>query len=154
MRTLITGLGASLCLLLASTGAWAQEMSFRSGVVTDIDTIQVPENRQQEQEPSKAQSAVGRAVGRTVKRALWRAALNSSSEHAYDTYDVASGAVDDTAEVVVENRSGQAATAYLVMIRFDDGSQSAIQAVQVDELQVGGRVRVFGSGESARIMPE
>lgn len=152
MKTLICRLGAALCLLLASTGAFAQEMSFRSGVVTDIETLQVAQPRQQES--SETQSAVGRALGRTVKRALWRTALNSSSDHAYDAYDVASGAVDDTAEVATDGRVAQAATAYMVMIRFDDGSQSAIQAAQVDGLQVGGRVRVFGSGESARIAPE
>ena len=152
MRTLISSLGVALCLLLASTAAWAQEMSFRSGVITDIETIQVAAT--QPQENSRAQSAGARAVGRTVKRALWRAALNSSSDHAYDTYDVASGAVDDTAEVVAENRADARNTAYLVMIRFDDGSQSAIQAGEVEKLQVGARVRVLGSGDSARIMPE
>lgn len=42
----------------------------------------------------------------------------------------------------------------MVMIKFDDGSESAIQSAQANALRVGTRVRVFGSGSAAQIVAE
>ena len=45
-------------------------------------------------------------------------------------------------------------TAYMVMLRFDEGGESAIRAASVDNLRVGARARVFGSGANAQIVAE
>lgn len=136
---------------LAVSNASAQEMSFRSGLITGISPIQVAAAQQQQAAPSRTSGAFGRALGRIAGRA----AANVAGEYSYDAYQVASGAAQDVASAAATTPAGaQMVTAYMVMLKFDDGSESAIQAAHTNGLQVGARARVFGSGASAQIVAE
>ena len=50
--------------------------------------------------------------------------------------------------------AGRMMTAYLVMVRFDNGQESAIQLASASHLKSGRKVRVFGSGSDAQIVPQ
>ncbi|MCD9006730.1 hypothetical protein LDO31_10880 [Luteimonas sp. XNQY3] len=137
---------------LAGPNVAAQEMSFRSGLITGISPMQVAAAAQQQAKPSQTSGALGRALGRMAGRAASRV----TGEYAYEAYEVASGATRD----VVEGAAAAPAagvptvTAYMVMLKFDDGSESAIRAASADGLRVGARARVFGTGQSAQIVME
>ena len=137
---------------LAASNVSAQEMSFRSGLITAISPNQVAvASQQQAAAPSRTSGAFGRALGRIAGRA----ASNVAGEYAYDAYQVASGVAQDAvAGAASTPAAGQAVTAYMVMLKFDDGSESAIQSAHTNGLQVGSRARVFGSGASAQIVAE
>jgi len=137
---------------LMASNVPAQEMAFRSGLITAISPIQVAvASQQQAAAPSRTSGALGRALGRIAGRA----ASNVAGEYAYDAYQVASGAAQDVvASGAATPAIGQSATAYMVMLKFDDGSESAIQSTHTNGLQVGSRARVFGSGAGAQIVAE
>jgi len=143
-------IGCGIALVALATGA--QEMSFRSGTVTGISTMQVPVTAgQQRSEPSRGGGALGRALGRMAGRAASRV----TGEYSYEAYEVASGVTRDVVEGAATPTAGGAmATVFMVMLRFDDGSESAIRAADASGLRVGARARVFGSGDSARIVAE
>jgi outer membrane lipoprotein SlyB len=150
MKNTLSTLLIGFALLFASAGASAQEMSVRKGVVTSIAPIQVDVQSQAPQRKSATGGAFGRALSRTVGRAAARVA----GDHSYDAYDVASSATRDaTTNAGSGGATVEKATAYMVMIRFDDGTESAIQAADASRLAVGGRVNVFGSGASAQVVP-
>lgn len=136
-----------LSLLFASASVSAQEMSVRKGIVTGISPIQVQSQK------TSGGSATGGALGRMFGRALGRAAAKAAGEYSYEAYEVGSSVGRDVAANAGGN-GGQQATAYMVMIKFDDGDESAIQSAQISNLRIGGRVRVFGSGSSAQIVAE
>lgn len=147
-------LAAVLACAAALTGvnAAAQEMSFRSGVITAITPMQVeaPAERQANR-PSRGGGAFGRALG----RAAGRAASRVTGEYSYEAYDIASGTTRDLVDGATAPAAGaRLVTAYMVMLRFDDGSESAVRAPSADRLRVGARARVFGSGNDARIVAE
>ncbi len=139
--------------VLAVANVAAQEMSFRSGLITGISPMQVAAAAAPQQaKPSQAGGAFGRALGRMAGRAASRV----TGEYSYEAYEVASGAAQD----VVQGAAAAPAagvptvTAYMVMLKFDDGSESAIRAASADGLRVGARARVFGTGQSAQIVME
>ncbi|VXB96040.1 conserved exported hypothetical protein [Luteimonas sp. 9C] len=137
---------------LAAGHVAAQEMSFRSGLITGISPMQVPASAQPQTKPSQTGGAFGRALGRMAGRAASRV----TGEYSYEAYEVASGATRDMVEgaTAAPAAGAQMVTAYMVMIRFDDGSESAIRAASANGLQVGARARVFGTGQSAQIVME
>lgn len=152
MKAFIVAAAVGLCLALVSLGGHAQEMSFRSGVVTGISPIQV---QGQQASSNSGGSATGGALGRMFGRALGRAVGKAvgDSQMAYDASSVAQGMAQD-ATTTRQQGGGPTSTAYMVMIRFDDGNQSAIQSPHANNLKVGGRVKVFGSGSSAQIVAD
>ncbi|MDR7192220.1 hypothetical protein [Luteimonas terrae] len=127
-------------------------MSFRSGLITGISPMQVAATAQQQAKPSQTTGAFGRALGRVAGRAASRV----TGEYSYEAYEVASGAARDVVEgaAAAPAAGGQAVTAYMVMMRFDDGTESAIRAASAEGLKVGARARVFGAGQSAQIVME
>jgi len=140
-------------MALTASNVAAQEMSFRSGLITGISPMQVAAAAAQQQaKPSQTTGALGRALGRMAGRAASRV----TGEYSYEAYEVASGAAQD----VVQGAAAAPAagvptvTAYMVMLKFDDGSESAIRAASADGLRVGARARVFGAGQSAQIVME
>lgn len=139
-------------LAAAAGGAVAQEMSFRSGTITGINPMQLAATTtSQQRQPSRTSGAFGRALGRMAGRAASRV----TGEYSYEAYEVASGAARDVVEgAAATTPGGQSVTAFMVLMRFDDGSESAIRAASADGLRVGARARVFGSGASAQIVPE
>lgn len=140
-------------MTLLAFGAAAQEMSFRSGTITGINPMQVAATATtQQREPSRTNGAFGRALGRMAGRAASRV----TGEYSYEAYEVASGAAQDVVAgaAAAPAPGSQTVTAFMVMMRFDDGSESAIRAARADGLRVGARARVFGSGESAQIVAE
>lgn len=149
MKKIVPAMMAVVFALLAFTVS-AQEMSVRKGVVTGISPIQV--QAQGSQQPAQ-RSAAGGAMGRMFGRAVGRAVSRATGEYSYEAAEVASGAIQD-ASSGAGSSGGQMVTAYMVMIRFDDGNESAIQSAQSSNLRVGGRVRVFGSGSSSQIVAE
>ena len=156
MKFSISAVLVALCMVFASLGADAQEMSFRKGVVTGISPIQV--QAQQQQASNGGNSRVGGALGRMFGRAVGRAASRATGEYSYEAYDVANSAAQDVASGATSGggapAAGKTTSAFMVMVKFDDGSESAIQSAQVSNLRIGGRVRVFGSGSSAQIVAE
>lgn len=141
------------CAALASFSAAAQEMSFRSGTITGITPIQVAASAgPQQNEPSRTSGAFGRALGRMAGRAASRV----TGEYSYEAYEVASGAAQDVvgAAATPAAAGGQMVNAFMVMLRFDDGSESAIRAANANGLRVGARARVFGGGDAAQIVAE
>ena len=151
MKQLFTTGLVALAMWLVSFDAAAQEMSFRSGVVTDIAPIQVEVKKEQK---TVKQSALGRAMGRVGLRAVSRAVMRVGGEHTADVIDVGASAVQDGMNASVGSDGGKTATSYMVIVRFDDGRESAIQSADATSLSVGSRVRVFGSGSSARIVAQ
>ncbi len=150
---------AAVALMMAAiattTTAAAQEMSFRSGVVTGIAPVQVAAS--QTISSNSAPSQTGGALGRAMGRFAGRAAARIGGEYSYDAASIASGATQDTlasANTRAPAAGGATTTAYMVMIRFDDGQESAIQIADASNLKSGGRVRVFGSGSAAQIVPQ
>ncbi|MDR6991214.1 hypothetical protein [Luteimonas sp. 3794] len=142
----------ALAAVLSGSNVAAQEMSFRSGLITGISPMQVAVTAQQQSRPSQTTGAFGRALGRVAGRAASRV----TGEYSYEAYEVASGAARDVVEgaAAAPAAGAQTVTAYMVMMRFDDGSESAIRAATADGLRVGARARVFGSGQSAQIVME
>lgn len=148
MKKIVPAMMAVVFALLAFTVS-AQEMSVRKGVVTGISPIQVQGQGSQ----SGQSSAAGGVMGRMFGRAIGRAAVRASGQYAYEVAEVADGAIQDATSGAASG-GGRTVTAYMVMIRFDDGNESAIQSAQSNNLRVGGRVRVFGSGSSSQIVAE
>lgn len=137
-------------LALAGLPAAAQEMSFRSGVITGITPVQVPASTSQQAAPTRTGGAFGRALGRVAGRAASRV----TGEYSYEAYDMASSATQDVVGGAAAAPGAAMMTAYMVMLRFDDGSESAIRAPSADRLRVGARARVFGTGSSAQIVAD
>ncbi|MBB1087108.1 hypothetical protein H4F99_01245 [Lysobacter sp. SG-8] len=139
------------CLSLAVSVAPAQEMAIRSGEVTAIVPI---EAEGQPAPRSSSNSATSSALGRALGRVAGRTAARVAGDYSYDAYDVASSATRDATDNAAQAAATPApGTAYMVMIRFEDGSESAIQTDDASGLAVGGRVKVLGSGSSARLVP-
>lgn len=138
-------------MTLAGAPAVAQEMSFRSGVITAITPMQVEAAAAQQQAPSRTGGAIGRALG----RAAGRAAARVTGDYSYETYEIANSTAQDLAGTVAAAPAGvRTITAYMVMLKFDDGNESAIRAASADSLRVGARARVFGTGSNAQIVAE
>src|SRR5690606_41587102 len=101
----------------------------------------------------KRPTAAGNALTRSLSRVAGRAA-SRATDGSYEAYDVASSVTRDaTASTTTAASAPRAGTAYMVMIRFDDGSESAIQSADAGGLAVGDPVRVLGSGQTAQIIP-
>lgn len=145
---------AMLVAAIASTAASAQEMSFRSGVVTAVAPIQVAAGSAGQ--TAAAPTRTGGAMGRAMARMASRAAARMGGEYGYEAASLASGATQDTMDAAARAPQAGAATttAYMVMIRFDDGQETAIQSFDASRLAPGSRVRVFGSGSAAQIVAQ
>lgn len=140
----------AVALLAVSLSAAAQEVAIRKGVVTGIAPVQVQTQAAQPQRPS----ATGNALTRSLARLAGRTAANATGGYSSEAYDVASSVTRDATDSATSAASAaQTGTAYMVMIRFDDSSESAIQTADASRLVVGDQVRVLGSGDSARIIP-
>lgn len=139
--------------MFSSALATAQEMSFRRGVVTGIAPIQV-QAQAQTQTASSGSTATGGALGRAFGRALGRVAAKAGGEYGYEAANVASSVVQDVASTPRSSpAAGGTVAAYVIMIRFDNGSESAIQAASANGLRVGGKVNVIGSGSATQVVP-
>lgn len=149
-KTLALNVLVAVALLAMSTVAAAQEVAIRKGVVTGIAPIQVQTQAARPQRPT----STGNALTRSLSRLAGRAASNAT-DGSYDAYDIASSATRDatTSTTAAASARQSTGTAYMVMIKFDDGSESAIQSADASGLTVGGPVRVLGSGDSAQIIP-
>lgn len=152
MKTWLGTMVAALMMAaMATTAVSAQEMSFRSGVVTGISTVQVPV---QSSSGNNGASRTGGALGRAMGRIAGRAAARMAGEYSYDAAVIASDATEDTLAGATTGAGGQMKTAYMVMVRFEDGQESAIQIDNASHLKSGRRVRVFGSGSDAQIVAQ
>ncbi|WP_143703859.1 hypothetical protein [Luteimonas rhizosphaerae] len=149
MNKLVVGGVMALVFAAASAGADAQEMQLRSGVVTAITAIQQAVAAQP-RPASNGGGALGRAFGRVAGRAVGR--MTNDGVLANDAYQISSGLGQD----LTAGQGGAQATgtAYLVLVRFNDGTESAIQTASASNLAIGHRVRVIGTGNSAQVVPE
>ncbi|MGY0504934.1 hypothetical protein [Luteimonas sp. e5] len=140
--------------MLFSLGSAAQEVSFRNGVITGISSMEVP--AQGQQRARAGNSATSRALGRTLGRFAGRAmAKVGGGEFAGDAYDVASGVTQDAlANTGNSSSQGGMVTVAMIIVRFDNGEESGIQMPSSQGLRVGQKVRVFGSGSGARVVPQ
>lgn len=129
--------------------AAAQEMSLRKGVVTGITPIQT---EAKESGSRSKGSSTGGALSRAFGRAVGRAVSRAAGEYVPEAYDVGHGVADDVSRSARNSGSGRMVTAFLVTVRFDDGSESAIQAARAEGLRVGARVNVVGSGSATQVL--
>ena len=102
-------------LVLLAGPAAAQEMTFRSGVITGITPMQV-EAAAAPQTASRSAGAFGRALGRVAGRAAARV----TGEYTYEAYEVANSATNDlvSAATAAPAAGARTVTAYMVMLRF------------------------------------
>ncbi|MGQ4659589.1 hypothetical protein [Lysobacter sp. F6437] len=150
MKTPVFNVLIAAALLAVSISAAAQEVAIRKGVVTGIAPVQVQTQAAEPQRPS----ATGNALTRSLARLAGRTAANATGGYSSEAYDVASSATRDATDTARVAAPGtQTSAAYMVMIRFDDSSESAIQTADASRLSVGDQVRVLGSGDSAQIIP-
>jgi hypothetical protein len=143
---------SGLLLMFASLAAPAQEMSVRHGLVTGISPIQV----QAAQASNRSgRSATGGAVSRIFSRTVGRAVAKATGDYsdAYEAREIVDGASQDMA-ANGGGSGGATTTAYMITIKFDEGGESAIQSARADNLRVGGRVKVFGTGSSTQVVAE
>lgn len=150
MKALMFAVATGLCMALLSLAGHAQEMSFRKGVITGISPIQV--QAQQAASTRSGGSATGGAMGRMFGRALGRAVSKAAGEYSPEAYEIGNSLVADVGSGARSGGAGKTVTAYLVMVRFDNGSESAIQASSIENLRVGSKVNVVGSGSATQVM--
>lgn len=158
MRKFVLG-AMLLCLAFVVSYANAQEVSFRNATIVEISEIEVPASSARGS--SEGNSATKRAGMRSIKRALNRGIARAAyriggGEYAADVYDVGSSVAEDVVDGVANSGGsarGATAKAHLVVVRFEGGGETGIQVESVRGLRVGQRVRVMGSGSSARISP-
>lgn len=151
MKALMLAVAAGLCMALVSLAGHAQEMSFRKGVITGISPIQVQAS--QAAATQSGGSATGGAVGRMFGRALGRAVSKAAGEYSSEVSEIGNSLIADAGAGARSGGGGKTVTAYLVMVRFDNGSESAIQASSIENLRVGSKVNVVGSGSATQVMP-
>ncbi len=150
MKKLLSGGVLALVFAAASAGSNAQELQTRSGVVTAITAMQ---QQAPVQKTSAAGSTVGGAFGRTLGRLAGNAVARATGDYqvASEARTLVNGVGQDMSSGAPSAASGGAA--YLVFVRFGDGTETALQTA-VSNLSVGTRVRVVGIGSDALVMAE
>ena len=149
MKRLLPAIALFASLMAVSATSFAQEMSLRSGTVVGITATQG-----ESQQAPKQKSETGKRVGGALGRALGYA-VNRNSGHYYG-YEAAN-AGQAIGEAVGEGGAeggNSGASAYLIMIEFDDGGSAAVKRASANGLSVGSRVRVVGSGSDAQVVAQ
>src|SRR5688500_6747897 len=95
MKSLIGTFVVVMSLLLATTNANAQEMSFRSGVVTGVTPMQV---QAEQASTGGGGSRVGGALGRMFGRAVGKAGSRATGGGAHEGCDVGNRAAQRVAQ--------------------------------------------------------
>lgn len=149
MKRLLPAIALFASLMAVSATSFAQEMSLRSGTVVGITATQG-----ESQPTPKQKSETGKRVGGALGRALGYA-VNANSSHYYGYEAANAGQAIGEAVGGGTNESGSTrASAYLIMIEFDDGGSAAVKRPSADGLSVGSRVRVVGSGNDAQVVAQ
>lgn len=127
-------------LMMTSYAISAQEMAVRRGVVTALQPVAA--------QSSAVSASTKRQLGGMIGRALLRAV--GDSRYGYEAVNIGSSIASDIAASGEQQRSEGS---YVVMIRFTDGSETAItfKSEQLRGIQVGSQVKVVGTGSSAMI---
>lgn len=135
---------AMVLLATASLQAHATELEVRSGVVTTMQRVASG--------GAAVSSSTKRQLGGMAGRMIGQAVGNRSG-HAYEITRAAGSIGSDLA---AGDGDGRAAGNYLLVVRFDDASESAFtrSSDQVSNLRAGSRVKVVGTGDLATLLPE
>lgn len=150
MKRLLPAIALFASLMAVSATSFAQEMSLRSGTVIGITATQG-----ESQQAPKQKSETGKRVGGALGRALGYAVnANSSHYYGYEAANAGQAIGEAVGEGGAESGNSGAASAYLIMIEFDDGGSAAVKRASVNGLSVGSRVRVVGSGSDAQVVAQ
>lgn len=140
----ITIAASAALLSLATIAAQAQEMAVRAGVVTAMQAMQGKSATVSNSTKRQLGGMVGRALGRAI------------SDNTGYSYEAVSAVGNLGADVASSGGAAGTAATYMLMIKFDDATESAFNrgADQLGGLRIGSRVKVVGSGDSAMIVAE
>ncbi|MBJ6980312.1 MULTISPECIES: hypothetical protein [unclassified Luteimonas] len=141
-RSVLAGL---VVLVAAAVGpAGSSELEVRAGVVTTIQPVAAA--------AGAVSASTKRQLGGMLGRALGQAVAGRSGQ----SYEVTRVAGNIGADLATGEGSGQVASRYLLLVRFDDATESAFtrSGDQVGRLRAGSRVKVVGAGDAATLLPE
>jgi hypothetical protein len=135
---------STMLLVLAASAATAQEIAVRAGVVTAMQAVQG--------KTIAVSNPTKRQLGGMLGRALGRAIADSSGY----SYETANAVANLGADVASAGGAESGAASYMLMIKFNDATESAFtrDAAQLGGIRVGSRVKVVGSGDGAMIVTE
>lgn len=131
-----------LMMPLAAPAAGEQEV--RAGIVTAV-------------EPVATQAvAVSKSTRRQLGGMLGRAVGQAAGGRTGHSYEVTRAAGSLGSDLAGGDGGAGARAARVLLIRFDDASESAFtrSADQVGRFRVGSRVKVIGTGDAAILLPE
>lgn len=122
----------------------ASELEVRAGVVTAIESVAAP--------AGTVSGSTKRQLGGMLGRALGQAVAGRSGQ----SYELTRVAGNIGADLASGQGSGQVASRYMLLVRFDDATESAFtrSGDQVGRLRAGSRVKVVGAGDAATLLPE
>lgn len=128
----------------ASSAAAEGELAVRAGVVTAMQPVAAAADAVSASTKRQLGSMLGRALGQAV---------GGSSGQSYELTRVA-GSLG--ADLAAGDGGARASSSYLLVVSFDDASETAFtrSGDQLARLRVGSRVKVIGSGDSATLLPE
>ena len=148
MKNIFSAIALTVALMSAASASFAQEVAMRSGVIVGIKTTQNAAEaapREQSETGRRLGSALGRFVGATVQR---------HSGHYYGYEAVNAGEAIGGAVGSSGSQSAAGSSAYLIMVKFDDGGTTAVKQDASNGLRVGSRVYVMGEGSQAEVVAE
>lgn len=133
-------------LLFASVALSAQatELEVRAGVVTAMQPVAAG--------ATAVSASTKRQLGGMLGRALGQAVGGRSGQ----SYELTRAAGNLGADLAAGEGGAAVAGSYLLVVRFDDASESAFtrKGDQVGRIRAGSRVKVIGTGDSATLLPE
>lgn len=144
-RTGRSVLAGVVVLVAAVVGpAESSELEVRAGVVTTIQPVAAA--------AGAVSASTRRQLGGMLGRALGQAVAGRSGQ----SYEVTRVAGNIGADLATGEGSGQVASRYMLLVRFDDATESAFtrSGDQVGRLRAGSRVKVVGAGDAATLLPE
>lgn len=135
---------AMVLLAPSSLQVHATELEVRSGVVTTMQRVGSGGATVSPSTKRQLGGVAGRMVGQ---------ALGSRSGHS-NAITRAAGSVGS--DLATGDGEGRVGGSYLLVVRFDDASESAFtrSREQVGSLKAGSRVKVVGTGDLATLLPE
>ncbi|GGJ98899.1 hypothetical protein [Luteimonas terricola] len=146
MRIKLHPAAAVAVALLASTAfaVGAGEHEVRSGVVTAMQPVAA--------RADVVSASTKRQLGGMLGRALGQAVGGRSGQ----SYELTRVAANLGADIASGDGDGAPGGDYMLMVRFDDASESAFTrtGAQLARIRIGGRVKVVGSGDSAMLVAE
>lgn len=131
-------------VVLATSAAAAGEHEVRAGVVTAMQPIK--------EQGEAISTSTRRQLGGMLGRALGQAVGGGSGQ----SYEITRAVGNLGADIAAGDERAAPTGNYMLMVRFDDASESAFtrSGEQLGRIRAGSRVKVVGSGAGAMLMAE